>query len=61
MAQVHPIHRTCGRTNVGHALACAIELITDPVQVARACQVRDAAWHYATPHREFGAQVPSDV
>ncbi|WP_078589177.1 MULTISPECIES: DUF6879 family protein [Streptomyces] len=38
-----------------------IELITDPVQVARACQVRDAAWHYATPHREFGAGVPSDM
>ncbi|MFG2846124.1 DUF6879 family protein [Kitasatospora sp. NPDC048296] len=38
-----------------------IELITDPVQVARACQVRDAAWHYATPSREFGAGVPSAV
>ncbi|MFH8385020.1 DUF6879 family protein [Kitasatospora sp. NPDC018058] len=38
-----------------------VELITDPVQVARACQVRDAAWHYATPHRQFGAEVPSDV
>ncbi|MFF1788197.1 DUF6879 family protein [Kitasatospora sp. NPDC058243] len=36
-----------------------IELITDPVQVARACQVRDAAWHFATPSREFGAEVPS--
>ncbi|MFJ9946724.1 DUF6879 family protein [Kitasatospora sp. NPDC091207] len=37
-----------------------VELITDPVQVARACQVRDAAWHFATPHRAFGAGVPSD-
>ncbi|MFE6050845.1 DUF6879 family protein [Kitasatospora sp. NPDC056446] len=36
-----------------------IELITDPVQVARACQVRDAAWHYATPSRTFAAGVPS--
>lgn len=38
-----------------------IELITDPVRVARACQERDAAWHFALPHREFGAQVPSDM
>ncbi|MFG3226008.1 DUF6879 family protein [Kitasatospora sp. NPDC048194] len=38
-----------------------VELITDPVRVARACQERDAAWHHATPHREFEAQVPSGV
>ncbi|MFE5582611.1 DUF6879 family protein [Kitasatospora sp. NPDC056531] len=38
-----------------------VELITDPVRVARACQERDAAWHFAVPHREFGAQVPSDM
>ncbi|MDH6110270.1 hypothetical protein P3T36_004798 [Kitasatospora sp. MAP12-15] len=36
-----------------------VELITDPVQVARACQVRDAAWHFAKPHRTFSAEVPS--
>ncbi|MEU1420188.1 DUF6879 family protein [Kitasatospora sp. NPDC005751] len=36
-----------------------VELITDPVQVARACQVRDAAWHFASPHRAFSAGVPS--
>ncbi|MEE1823036.1 hypothetical protein PUR61_12670 [Streptomyces sp. BE20] len=36
-----------------------VELITDPVQVARACQVRDAARHFATPHRAFVAGVPS--
>lgn len=36
-----------------------VELITDPVEVARACQVRDAAWHFATPHDVFAAQVPS--
>ncbi|MER7581994.1 DUF6879 family protein [Kitasatospora sp. NPDC097691] len=38
-----------------------IELITDPVQVARACQVRDAAWHHAVPSREFAAGVPSEA
>ncbi|MFD8782281.1 DUF6879 family protein [Kitasatospora sp. NPDC059599] len=38
-----------------------VELITDPVRVARACQERDAAWHFAIPHHEFRAQVPSDV
>ncbi|MDT0450751.1 DUF6879 family protein [Streptomyces hesseae] len=37
-----------------------VELITDPVEVARACQVRDAAWHYAIPYAAFEAQVPSD-
>ncbi|MFE7192286.1 DUF6879 family protein [Kitasatospora sp. NPDC057541] len=38
-----------------------VELITDPVQVARACQVRDAAWHFATPYRAFAAEVPSGL
>jgi hypothetical protein len=38
-----------------------VELITDPVQVARACQVRDAAWHFATPYQGFSAEVPSAV
>ncbi|MFD5466027.1 DUF6879 family protein [Kitasatospora sp. NPDC127059] len=38
-----------------------VELITDPVRVARACQERDAAWHFAVPHREFAAGVPSAV
>ncbi|MFI8457602.1 DUF6879 family protein [Kitasatospora sp. NPDC085464] len=38
-----------------------VELITDPVRVARACQERDAAWHFALPHHEFRAQVPSDM
>lgn len=36
------------------------EVITDPVDVARACQIRDAAWHYAVPNREFVAGLPSD-
>ncbi|MER6397484.1 DUF6879 family protein [Kitasatospora sp. NPDC001603] len=35
-----------------------VELINDPVQVARACQARDSAWRFATPHREFSAGVP---
>jgi len=30
-----------------------MELTTDPEQVVRACQARDAAWHYATPYEEF--------
>ncbi|GAA1915201.1 DUF6879 family protein [Streptantibioticus ferralitis] len=38
-----------------------VELITDPRRVLLACQARDAAWHHATPNREFIAQVPSDV
>ncbi|MEU1816534.1 DUF6879 family protein [Streptomyces roseifaciens] len=36
-----------------------IELVTDPVEVARACQVRDAAWHHAVPYDKFKDQVPS--
>ncbi|WP_317452049.1 MULTISPECIES: DUF6879 family protein [unclassified Streptomyces] len=37
-----------------------VELITDPVEVARACQVRDAAWHHAVPHETFVERVPSE-
>jgi hypothetical protein len=37
------------------------ELITDPRRVLLACQLRDAAWHHATPNKEFITQVPSDV
>ncbi|MEV5506001.1 DUF6879 family protein [Streptomyces orinoci] len=36
-----------------------VELITEPVQVLRYCQVRDAAWHYAVPHKTFSARVAS--
>ncbi|MFD8891157.1 DUF6879 family protein [Streptomyces sp. NPDC059566] len=36
-----------------------VELVTDPVEVARACQVRDAAWHHAVPYETFAEQVPS--
>ncbi|CAL2059374.1 conserved protein of unknown function [Streptomyces murinus] len=38
-----------------------LELITDPAEVLKACQVRDAAWHFAVPYEEFAARVPSDV
>ncbi|MCF2528426.1 DUF6879 family protein [Yinghuangia soli] len=37
----------------------SVELITDPVEVSRACQVRDAAWHHAVPFEVFAAQLPS--
>ncbi|WP_137994276.1 DUF6879 family protein [Streptomyces vilmorinianum] len=36
-----------------------VELITDPVEVLRACQARDAAWHHAVPYDQFEGQVPS--
>jgi hypothetical protein len=35
-----------------------VELITDPAQVARACQVRDSARYFAAPHRVFRPEVP---
>ncbi|MFF7080140.1 DUF6879 family protein [Streptomyces lavendulae] len=38
-----------------------LELVEDPVRVLRYCQVRDAAWHYAVPFRQFVAEVPSAV
>ncbi|MEU0629620.1 DUF6879 family protein [Streptomyces sp. NPDC005989] len=38
-----------------------VELIEEPAAVLRACQARDAAWHYAVPTREFQAQVPSSA
>jgi hypothetical protein len=36
-----------------------VELVTDPVRVARACQVRDAAWHHAVPYDAFRTEVPA--
>lgn len=36
-----------------------VYVIEEPKEVLAACQVRDAAWHYATPTAEFLAQVPS--
>ncbi|MEV1009479.1 DUF6879 family protein [Streptomyces sp. NPDC049881] len=35
-----------------------LELTTAPAEVLKACQVRDAAWHYAIPHEKFVRQVP---
>ena len=37
-----------------------VQLIEDPVEVLRACQVRDLAWHYAVPTRQFQERVRSD-
>ncbi|AJF68182.1 DUF6879 family protein [Streptomyces vietnamensis] len=34
-----------------------VELITEPVEVNRYAQVRDAAWHYAVPYERFTADV----
>jgi hypothetical protein len=42
-------------------VAIGLELIEDPTRVLGYCQVRDAAWHYAIPYREFAQQVPSAV
>ncbi|MEU6175880.1 DUF6879 family protein [Streptantibioticus parmotrematis] len=33
----------------------SVELITEPVEVNRYAQVRDAAWHHAVPHEAFRA------
>ncbi|PAU47770.1 DUF6879 family protein [Streptomyces albireticuli] len=30
-----------------------IALITDPVEIVRYCQIRDAAWHHAVKHEQF--------
>ena len=37
------------------------ERIEDPVRVLKACQVRDAAWHYATRYERHVGPVPSIV
>ncbi|MGA5472514.1 DUF6879 family protein [Streptomyces arboris] len=38
-----------------------MELTTEPEQVLRACQVRDAAWHHAVRYEEFVRRVPSPM
>ncbi|WP_414168747.1 DUF6879 family protein [Streptoverticillium reticulum] len=38
-----------------------VRVLEDPHSVVRACQARDAAWHYAVATAEFQAQVPSTV
>ncbi|MFG2373716.1 DUF6879 family protein [Streptomyces sp. NPDC048504] len=35
----------------------SVELITEPVEVNRYCQARDAATHYAVPYEEFAARL----
>lgn len=45
----------------GEDRTMGVELSEEPDQVLRACQIRDAAWHYAIPAREFAATVPSPV
>lgn len=47
-------HHKDGRT-------LGVELITEPSQVIQACQVRDAAWHFAVGYEEIAAAVPSAV
>ncbi|GGX32034.1 DUF6879 family protein [Streptomyces chryseus] len=34
-----------------------VELITEPAEVNRYAQVRDAAWHYAVPYKTFAAEA----
>lgn len=36
-----------------------VNVLEDAESVVHACQVRDLAWHYAVPTKEFQAQVPS--
>ncbi|WP_435126489.1 DUF6879 family protein [Actinacidiphila sp. bgisy144] len=38
-----------------------LELTTDPDHVLRACQIRDAAWHYASRYETFRTRVPSPM
>jgi hypothetical protein len=38
-----------------------VQLIEEPAEVLRACQVRDLAWHYAVPTGEFQERVRSDA
>jgi hypothetical protein len=36
-----------------------VQLIEDPTEVLRACQIRDLAWHHAVPTGEFQERVRS--
>ncbi|GAA1091776.1 DUF6879 family protein [Streptomyces javensis] len=45
----------------GEGTTLGVHVLEDAESVVRACQVRDAAWHYAMPTREFEAQVPSSA
>ncbi|ARF56959.1 DUF6879 family protein [Streptomyces gilvosporeus] len=37
-----------------------VELITEPAEVLRYAQVRDAAWHHAVPFQQFAAQLTAE-
>ncbi|MER6089260.1 DUF6879 family protein [Streptomyces bluensis] len=37
-----------------------VEVITEPVEVLRYCQVRDAAMHHAIPYDQFAAQLAAN-
>ncbi|MBP0455435.1 hypothetical protein J5Y04_38835 [Kitasatospora sp. RG8] len=53
--------RTVARFHFEGERTIGMELVTDPLEVLRACQARDAAWHHAMPYAEFRAQVPSGM
>ncbi|MFF4951560.1 DUF6879 family protein [Streptomyces chattanoogensis] len=37
-----------------------VELVTEPADVLRYAQVRDAAWHHAVPFQQFAAQLSAE-
>ncbi|MFJ7907247.1 DUF6879 family protein [Kitasatospora sp. NPDC096204] len=51
--------RTVARFHFEGERTVGMELVTDPSEVLRACQARDAAWHHAVRYTEFRAQVAS--
>ncbi|MFG2875089.1 DUF6879 family protein [Streptomyces sp. NPDC048337] len=53
--------RTLARFHHEDGRTLGLELITDPAEVLKACQVRDAAWHFAIRYEEFARRVPSAV
>ncbi|MEU4302959.1 DUF6879 family protein [Kitasatospora aureofaciens] len=53
--------RTVARFHFDGERTVGMELITEPVEVLRACQARDATWHYATRYSEFRARVSEEA
>ncbi|MFG3056169.1 DUF6879 family protein [Kitasatospora sp. NPDC048239] len=49
--------RTVARFHFEGDRTVGMELV-DPLEVLRACQARDAAWHHATLHADFLGPVP---
>ncbi|WP_171164101.1 DUF6879 family protein [Streptomyces sp. I05A-00742] len=47
--------RTVARFHFDGERTVGMELVTEPTEVLRACQIRDAAWHYAVRYEEFRA------